>query len=83
MPGAGAVHHIRLGKARGEHNESGVRRKAEVLGALGHFRVGPQADSVAEVSSDTDTCGEMVGAGVDDVMAQPTPSGARTSGGAK
>src|SRR5882762_9278947 len=27
MPGAGAVHHIRLGKARGEHNESGVLQK--------------------------------------------------------
>ena len=43
-----SIHHnrsvslrVRLGKARGEHNESGVRQKAEVVGTLGHFRVGP------------------------------------------
>jgi hypothetical protein len=39
MPGAGAVHHIRLGKARGEHNESGVPQKAEVVGTRGQFRI--------------------------------------------
>jgi len=35
------LNRVRLGKARGEHNESGVRQKAEVVGTLGHFRVGP------------------------------------------
>jgi hypothetical protein len=30
----------RLGKARGEHNESGVPQKAEVAATLAHFRVG-------------------------------------------
>jgi hypothetical protein len=32
---------VRLGKARNEHNESGVPQKAEVVGTLSHFRVGP------------------------------------------
>ena len=36
------VRWVRLGKARGEHNESGVTQKAEVLGTLGLFRVGPR-----------------------------------------
>jgi hypothetical protein len=31
---------VRLGKARGEHNESGVPQKADVVGKLSHFRVG-------------------------------------------
>src|SRR5438552_17761138 len=39
LPAAENLH--RLGKARGEHNESGVPQKAEVVGALSHFRVGP------------------------------------------
>jgi len=34
---------VRLGKARGEHNESGIPQKAEVVGTLSHFRVGPSA----------------------------------------
>jgi hypothetical protein len=38
---------VRLGKARGEHNESGVPPKAEVVGTLSYFRVGP----IPEVSS--------------------------------
>ena len=35
---------IRHRKARGEHNESGVPQKAEVVGTLRHFRVGPSVD---------------------------------------
>jgi len=42
---------FRLGKARGEHNESGVPQKAEVVGTLGHFRVGPQPDSCTAANS--------------------------------
>jgi hypothetical protein len=32
---------VRPGKARGEHNESGVPQKPEVVRMLSHFRVGP------------------------------------------
>jgi hypothetical protein len=32
---------VRLGKARGEYNESGVPQKADAVGTLSHFRVGP------------------------------------------
>src|SRR4030095_13644176 len=35
---------VRLGKARGEHNESGVPQKAKVIGTLSHFRVGQVPD---------------------------------------
>src|SRR5712691_4231830 len=31
---------VKLGKDRGEHNESGVPQKAEIVGTLSHFRVG-------------------------------------------
>jgi hypothetical protein len=33
---------VRLGKARGEHNESGVPQKVDVVGTLSHFRVWPR-----------------------------------------
>jgi hypothetical protein len=35
---------VKLGKARGEHNESGLAQKAEIVDRLSRFRVGPRAD---------------------------------------
>src|SRR5881397_1998766 len=46
-----ATKSVRLGKARGEYNESGVPQKADVVGTLSHFRVGPQANLCAAAAS--------------------------------
>jgi hypothetical protein len=49
---------VKLGKARCEHNESGLAQKAEVVGTLSHFRAGPKA----EVASVRTNCLRIINA---------------------
>ena len=41
MPGAGAVHQIKTGKARLEHNKSGLHPLADIERTSREVRVGP------------------------------------------
>jgi hypothetical protein len=44
MPGAGAVHHIKTGKAHGEHITSAIPLRADIAAAYLHFACEPEHD---------------------------------------